>query len=103
MSWPAFLIWLCLTLLLGFGTNIVNQQTNEVRREVKRLTEVKELNSEKLQILEVQWVHLTNPEFIRKLTEENFDRLWMVAGTNLDYGSIEDLPYYKESQKDENQ
>ncbi|MCY3674715.1 MAG: hypothetical protein OXH65_12720 [Paracoccaceae bacterium] len=103
MSWPAFLIWLCLTLLLGFGTNIVNQQTNEVRREVERLTEVKELNSEKLQILEVQWVHLTNPEFIRKLTEENFDRLWMVAGTNLDYGSIEDLPYYKESQKDENQ
>ncbi|MCY4099823.1 MAG: hypothetical protein OXF46_02780 [Rhodobacteraceae bacterium] len=95
MSWPAFLIWLCLTLLLGFGTNIVNQQTNEVRREVERLTEVKELNSEKLQILEVQWVHLTNPEFIRKLAEENFDRLWMVAGTNLDYGSIEDLPYYK--------
>ncbi|MCY3725321.1 MAG: hypothetical protein F4073_00555 [Rhodobacteraceae bacterium] len=103
MSWPAFFIWLCLTLLLGFGTNIVNQQTNEVRREVERLTEVKELNSEKLQILEVQWVHLTNPEFIRELTEENFDRLWMVPGTNLDYGSIEDLPYYKESQKDENQ
>ncbi|MCY4184528.1 MAG: hypothetical protein OXC82_07945 [Rhodobacteraceae bacterium] len=103
MSWPAFLIWLCLTLLLGFGTNIVNQQTNEVKREVAKLIEVKELNDEKLQILEIQWVHLTNPKFIRELTLENYDLLGMAPGTNFNYGSIEELPYYEESQNDENQ
>ncbi len=100
MKWPAFLIWLFLTALLGFGTNVVNLQTSEIRREVNRLSEIKELNNEKLKILEVQWAHLTNPDFIRKLTEENFDRLWLVAGTNLNYGSIDDLSYFPESQNE---
>lgn len=100
MKWPAFLIWLFLTVLLGFGTNVVNLQTSEVRREVDRLSEIKELNSEKIKILEIQWTHLTNPDFIQKLTEENFERLWLVASTNLNYGSIDDLPYFPEPENE---
>ena len=101
MKWSAFLIWLFLTVLLGFGTNVVNLQTSEIRREVAQLSEIKELNSETLKILEVQWAHLTNPDFILKLTEENFDRLWLVASTNLNYGSIDNLPYFSVSENED--
>ncbi len=97
MNWSTTLIWLFLAVLLSTGTFIVTNQTTEIRREFERLREVKELNRETLKILEVQWAHLTNPDFLRKLTEENFDRLWLIAGTNLNYGSIDDLPYFTES------
>ena len=80
---------------------MVNLQTSEIRREVERLSDLEELNNEKLKILEIQWAYLTNPDFIRSLTEENFDRLWLVAATNLNYGSIDDLSYFPEYENED--